>query len=150
MVERVVIGDRIGATWGNEYGTLVRMSHGAFSLGEGKKGDAMWWTPIRKSLLSFLGNDKLPTKSSGPVITYISRQKWGRRMLRQSDHVALVEALGDLRDTYGYEVNVVEMEALGREEQIRLALRTTVRLSFLFPSAVCMLGCTDKVSKRYY
>ena len=61
-----------------------------------------------------------------PVITYISRQGWNRRKLRQEDHERLVEELYRLRDTYGYEVNIVEMDQLSRTEQFRLASRTTV------------------------
>ncbi len=68
-----------------------------------------------------------------PVITYISRQDWGRRMLIQQDHDKLVEELYKLRDEYGYEVNVVSMDKLSPVEQLRLAGRTTVR-AFIPPS----------------
>jgi hypothetical protein len=61
-----------------------------------------------------------------PVITYISRQDWGRRMLIREDHEKLVEELYNLRDNYGYEVNVVSMDKLSRVEQLQLAARTTV------------------------
>lgn len=63
---------------------------------------------------------------SNPVITYISRQEWGKRTLIQKDHEKLVSELYKLRDTYGYEVNVVSAEKLTRAEQIQLAARTTV------------------------
>jgi hypothetical protein len=61
-----------------------------------------------------------------PVISYLSRQEWGRRMLIQEDHDRLVEELYELERKYGWEVNVVSMERLTRDEQIRLAARTTV------------------------
>lgn len=41
----------------------------------------------------------------------------------------LVRELYDLRDKYGYEVNVVSMEKLSRAEQVSLMARTTVRCS---------------------
>lgn len=62
-----------------------------------------------------------------PVITYISRQEWGRRMLRDEDHKRLVAALNGLHEKYGWEVNVVSMDKLTRQEQFKLAGRTTVR-----------------------
>ena len=67
------------------------------------------------------------------MITYILRQDWGRRMLIPEDHDQLVQELYVLRDTYGYDVNVVSMDKLSRIEQLHLAGRTTVwtiRLSF--------------------
>jgi hypothetical protein len=70
-------------------------------------------------------NAKL-AKSGKPVITYVSRQDWGRRMLLPEAHKGLVEALNALGEKYGWEVNVVAMDKLTRDEQIRLAGRTTV------------------------
>ena len=54
-------------------------------------------------------------------------------MLIPEDHDQLVQELYVLRDTYGYDVNVVSMDKLSRIEQLHLAGRTTVwtiRLSF--------------------
>ena len=70
--------------------------------------------------------------SGKPVITYISRQEWGRRELLQRDHDELVKELNDLEKKYGWEVNVVSMDKIHRDEQIRLAARTTVRPNPLF------------------
>ena len=47
-------------------------------------------------------------------------------MLIPEDHDKLVQELYVLRDTYGYEVNVVSMDKLSRIEQLHLAGRTTV------------------------
>ena len=66
-----------------------------------------------------------------PVITYVSRQEWGRRMLKKQDHEGLVRELEALREKYGWEVNIVSMDKLSRDEQIRLAARTTVSLLLL-------------------
>ena len=40
-----------------------------------------------------------------PVITYVSRQDWGRRMLRKEDHEGLVKELDELHNKYGWEVS---------------------------------------------
>jgi len=42
---------------------------------------------------------------ANPVITYVSRQDWGRRMLKQKDHEVLVEELKALEKKYGWEVS---------------------------------------------
>lgn len=65
-------------------------------------------------------------KSGKPVITYISRQDWGRRMLKAEAHASLVEELKGLEEKYGWEVNIVAMDKLTRDEQIRLAAKSTV------------------------
>lgn len=70
-------------------------------------------------------NAKL-AKSGKPVITYVSRQDWGRRMLLPESHQSLVDALKELEKKYGWEVNIVAMDKLSRDEQIRLSARTTV------------------------
>ncbi|EIW72763.1 hypothetical protein TREMEDRAFT_41962 [Tremella mesenterica DSM 1558] len=67
-------------------------------------------------------------KSGKPVITYVSRQEWGRRMLKKQSHESLVRELQELEKKYGWEVNIVSMDQLSRDEQIRLAARTTVML----------------------
>ncbi|KAI5982490.1 hypothetical protein EDD15DRAFT_2377785 [Pisolithus albus] len=87
-------------------------------------GSPHWWSPIVRNVMKFSGLSKLPD-TGRPVITYISRQASERRLLDE-DHELLVEALYALGEEYGYEVNVVSMEKLSREEQIRLAARTTI------------------------
>ncbi|GFZ43519.1 hypothetical protein JCM24511_01239 [Saitozyma sp. JCM 24511] len=66
--------------------------------------------------------------SGKPVITYISRQDWGRRMLLPESHESLVTELLELERKYGWEVNIVSMDKLSRDEQIRLAARTTIMM----------------------
>ncbi|KAL7422448.1 hypothetical protein Q5752_003096 [Cryptotrichosporon argae] len=68
------------------------------------------------------------TDKAVPVITYVSRQDWGRRMLRTADHNELVRELHELEKKYGWEVNIVSMDQLSRDEQIRLAARTTIMM----------------------
>ncbi|KAG8913296.1 hypothetical protein FRC01_004618 [Tulasnella sp. 417] len=103
-----------------------------------------WWMPIRNNVVTFAAGEdadsivlkkkkrqeypNLATTTS-PVITYVTRQHWGKRMLRDADHTALVDKLHELkRENKDWEVNVVQLEELSREEQIRLAARTTVLL----------------------
>ncbi|WVR05900.1 hypothetical protein IAU60_002926 [Kwoniella sp. DSM 27419] len=67
-------------------------------------------------------------KMGKPVITYISRQDWGRRMLKKEGHESLVKELRELEKKYGWEVNIVSMDKLTRDEQIRLSARTTIMM----------------------
>ncbi|WVQ97454.1 hypothetical protein IAU59_004567 [Kwoniella sp. CBS 9459] len=67
-------------------------------------------------------------KMGKPVITYVSRQEWGRRMLKKEGHDSLVKELKELEKKYGWEVNIVSMDKLSRDEQIRLAARTTIMM----------------------
>lgn len=43
-----------------------------------------------------------------PVITYVSRQDWGRRMLIKKDHDELVQHLNELQKKYGWEVSTAK------------------------------------------
>jgi len=112
-----------------------------------------FWSPIRKSLtLNLLGY--LPTfasltdrrvlsppsdKSELPVVTYIDRQKTGRRLTEES-HKGLVDALLKLKEEQVCEVQIVRMEDVSVREQIRLAARSTVSfLSRYLYSKTCLL-----------
>jgi hypothetical protein len=46
-------------------------------------------------------------KLGKPVITYVSRQEWGRRMLLPAGHDSLVKELKELEKKYGWEVSLV-------------------------------------------
>ncbi|WWC66282.1 uncharacterized protein I206_100183 [Kwoniella pini CBS 10737] len=67
-------------------------------------------------------------KRGKPVITYVSRQEWGRRMLLKEGHDSLVKELKELEKKYNWEINIVSMDKLSRDEQIRLSARTTVMM----------------------
>jgi hypothetical protein len=126
MYERVVLGDRIAAFEGREYQQSVRTAANPMAL----PGSKHWWSTMRSNVVEFAGvfpKDDDAAHEKG-VITYISRQGWGRRMLIEKDHEILVEELMKLNATYGYELNIVSMDKLTREEQMRLAARTTVML----------------------
>ena len=122
VFDRVVFADRSAAMLGYNYLRTQRTASEPFAL----PGSVDWWSTIRSNVIEFSGLDG-SWPAHRPVITYISRQGWGRRMLIQKDHETLVEELYRLRDKYGYEVNVVSMDKLTRIQQLHLAARTTVR-----------------------
>lgn len=134
VFDRVVFADRAAAFYGTNFLRTQRTAANAFAL----PGSVNWWMPIRNSVVAFsgLGDDEgraaIAGVASNPVITYISRQGWGRRMLIPEQHDKLVRELYKLRDTYGYEVNIVSMDKLSRKEQLQLAGRTTVRVFLVF------------------
>lgn len=124
VFDRVLFADRAAAINGANWLRTQRTASEAFAL----PGSPNWWSTFRNNVIEYTGlNASTGAGTRGrPVITYISRQGWGRRMLIQKDHDKLVEELYKLRDQYGYEVNVVSMDKLSRVEQLRLAGRTTV------------------------
>ncbi|KAF5392787.1 hypothetical protein D9757_001020 [Collybiopsis confluens] len=65
-------------------------------------------------------------RATRPVVTYLSRQDWNRRKLRNEDHERLVAELRKLEQELGLELIVVSAEKLTRWEQIRLVGRSTV------------------------
>lgn len=122
LLDRVFLSDRAAAKEGQHSKKVGRPLAEACSL----PGTPHWWAPIARNVMKFAGLSELPDMER-PVITYISRQSSGRRLIAE-DHELLVEALYALEDEYGYEVNIVSMEKLSREEQMKLAVRTTIML----------------------
>ncbi|KAG8773578.1 hypothetical protein FRC12_002456 [Ceratobasidium sp. 428] len=124
--------------------------------GPGRDKGRWWWEPLRRRVLKMAGvNEAIQDLSlwwyggeedvkrlqggleggkPTVVITYISRQTAGRRKLVQADHEVLVQALKELvarKNAEGvrpWHLEIVEAEHLSREEQVRLAARTTVML----------------------
>jgi hypothetical protein len=105
VFDRVVFADRAAALRGPQFAHTWRTAAEAFTL----PGSPYWWSPIRRNLLDFVGELPESAFTAGdvgtPVITYVSRQEWGRRMLKKEDHEGLVKALHELRDKHGYEVS---------------------------------------------
>jgi len=133
VFDRVVIGDRIAAELSNQWPELYKYAAPAF---EHPGSGTNFWGPVRRALVQFLKQDQLLSDSLSKasarerkrtVITYVTRQDWGRRSLRKADHEKLVKALKNLERRHGYEVNVVAMEKLTKRDQLALATRTTVR-----------------------
>lgn len=133
VYDRVVVADRSAAMLSYNYARYQRTTSAAFAL----PGSVHWWTTIRNNVIQLTG--LTPEVGGGttstPVITYISRQAWGRRTLIQADHEKLVRELYKLRDNYGYEVNIVNAETMSRMEQFELAARTTVSIIQLYFSS---------------
>lgn len=63
-----------------------------------------YWRPIRELVTEFATQPFDTTEPTRPVITYISRQKTGRR-LKDKHHQQLVAALEEFARTEDYEVN---------------------------------------------
>ena len=127
ILDRVIFTDRSATMKGDDFLSTGRIASEAFAL----PGSAHWWNVIRGAVTKFSGLDEDVDQGSNPVITYISRQEWPRRRLRQEDHEKLVKELYKLRDKYGVEVNIVSMDQLTHAEQFRLAARTTVSARLL-------------------
>ena len=56
-------------------------------------------------------------KVGKPVITYVSRQEWGRRMLLPKGHDSLVHELKELEKKYGWEVSPLCRSARGEADK---------------------------------
>jgi hypothetical protein len=121
LYNRVVFADRAAAMRGSLHQQTQRIAAEAIKL----EASPHWWATVRVALTKFAGH-KPNRHKQRPVITYVSRQGWGRRMLRPADHEKLVAALDRLQKRHGYEVNVVSLDKMSRAEQIKLAARTTV------------------------
>lgn len=135
VFDRVVLADRSAAMRSWNFARFQRTAAAPFGL----PGSVNWWMTIRNLVIQYTGLD-INTgggTTNNPVITYISRQEWGKRTLLQADHETLVSELYKLRDAHGYEVNVVSAEKMTRAEQIQLAARTTVSLFLEFFLGLC-------------
>ncbi|EIN05794.1 hypothetical protein PUNSTDRAFT_91391 [Punctularia strigosozonata HHB-11173 SS5] len=122
VFDRVVLADRAAAMHGYNFLRTQRTASAPFAL----PGSVHWWAAVRGNIMRYSGvGDHDADK---PVITYISRQDWGRRMLIPEDHERLMQELYKLRDERGYEVNVVSMDKLSRIDQLILSGRTTIMM----------------------
>jgi hypothetical protein len=130
VFDHVILADRSAAMNGFNFMRTQRTASEPFAL----PGSVHWWNTIRNNVVqaSGLSGDTGQGTTSNPVITYVSRQEWGRRMLNKQDHEKLVAELYKLRDNYGYEVNIVSMDKLSQKEQFRLAARTTASFHFAY------------------
>ncbi|KAJ6584674.1 hypothetical protein B0H19DRAFT_1206422 [Mycena capillaripes] len=126
VFERVILADRSAAMRAYNFQRYQRTAAVPFAL----PGSVNWWMTIRNNVVQFAGMDLNDGRSTTarPVITYISRQPWGRRTLIEADHEQLVKELYRLGDEHDWEVNVVLMEEVSRAEQIRIAVRTTIMM----------------------
>ncbi|KAF7324108.1 hypothetical protein MKEN_00633200 [Mycena kentingensis (nom. inval.)] len=87
-----------------------------------------FWRPIRENVWNSLwGPAAVQATRQRPLVTYISRQGGGRRLIHE-DHDALVESLHELELQGICDVQVVRMETLSLKEQIGLMRNTTILL----------------------
>jgi hypothetical protein len=147
----VLLADRSAAFRGPECGdrtqrTAAEAVKGVVSR-EGRTGflERGWWEPVRRNVLRFagvgeyildIGNRAFENASRGSlrtggvekvVVTYISRQAVRRHLITEN-HEGLVDALTELCGRRGWELNIVAMEQISKEEQLVIAARTTVSI----------------------
>lgn len=147
--DTVLLADRSAAFRGPECGertqrTAAEAVKGVVSRA-GRTGFLQrgWWEPVRRNVLRFAGvgerildtgtrafkRASRGTPRNGGVeeivISYITRQAVKRHLIPE-DHDGLVSALTELCTRRGWELNVVAMERLSKEEQLAVAARTTV------------------------
>lgn len=85
---------------------------------------ANFWQPVREAVArNLLG--RLPLPPPKPLVTYVSRQGGGRRLLA-ADHDALVEALEELMQQGICEFKVVQFEKMKLKEQVEVMAKSTV------------------------
>jgi hypothetical protein len=99
-----------------------------------------FWDPVRLTIIrNFMGyvpsfNSRgvviSPPQavSSAPIVTYVSRQGTGRRLI-EKDHQDLVATLRELEKEGICEFKIARMERMSLRDQVELASRTTVRLT---------------------
>lgn len=148
--DTVLLSDRSAAFRGLECGERTQRTAAEAVKGvverAGRTGflERDWWEPVRRGVLRFSGVssrmleigsrafnrvDRGSLRNGGldeVVVTYITRQGVRRRHLVEEDHEGLVRALVELCDRRGWELNVVPMERLSKEEQLVVVARTTV------------------------
>ncbi|KAI0298522.1 hypothetical protein BC826DRAFT_104230 [Russula brevipes] len=146
--DTVLLADRSAAFRGPECGERTQRTAAEAVKGvverAGRTGflDRGWWEPVRRNVLRFagvaqrtleVGQRAFKRASRGSprtggvedvVVTYISRQAVKRHLI-PDDHEGLVRALTELCERRGWELNVVAMERLSKEEQLAVAARTT-------------------------
>ncbi|THU97610.1 hypothetical protein K435DRAFT_965404 [Dendrothele bispora CBS 962.96] len=84
-------------------------------------------SPLSSSLRSPSFNSL--SKKPNVVITYLSRQPSARRKLTPEAHESLVKALEETCQRRGWEFILMEPEKMGKDEQVRVAARTTILIS---------------------
>jgi hypothetical protein len=161
----VFVADRSAAFRGESCGSRTqRTASEAWEFVSGKeKLNKRWWEAVRTNVTRFAGSEDVDSPpalsdngwSDTPdriVITYISRQGGNRRALLVKDHKLLVLALtklvarknaertsedGEVKGKE-WELNVVQAETLTKDEQVRIAARTTVRLRSFCTCGRCL------------
>lgn len=102
VFERLVIADRSATEGAIVEGQPVYSP--AFDL----EGSSHWWEPVRKTLATYLGEERPKAKK---VVTYIYTQtESGSAKLSDEDHESISHALDKMGQRYGYEVHIVSTQ----------------------------------------
>ncbi|KAI0044996.1 hypothetical protein FA95DRAFT_1589968 [Auriscalpium vulgare] len=143
----LLLADRSAAFRGEECGSRTQRiaAEAIKAVGYMSESGRGWWEPVRRAVLQFagvgegvlhlgdraferIGRTDLAFGEAGGVedvvVTYITRQGVRRHLIAE-DHERLVDALEELCARRGWELNVVPMERLSKEEQLSLVARTT-------------------------
>ena len=147
--ETVLLADRSAAFRGPECGARTQRTAAEAVKGvlerSGRTGflERGWWEAVRRNVVRFagvsehmmdIGTRAFKRASHGlpptggveeVVVTYVSRQAVKRHLI-DDDHEGLVGALTEMCERRGWELNIVAMERLSKEEQLAVAARTTV------------------------
>jgi hypothetical protein len=147
--DTILLADRSAAFRGPECGERTQRTAAEAVKGvvspESRTGflERGWWEPVRRNVLRFMGVSehildvgKLAFKRTSfgsprtggvekVVVTYISRQAVKRHLVPEN-HEGLVDALTELCDWRDWELNIVAMEQISKEEQLAIAAQTTV------------------------
>lgn len=144
LFDTVLFSDRSAAFRGEECGSRTQRTAAEAHKAVAPPGSSFlergWWEPVRRKVLQFAGVDDHTLdigarafaepggrqKDEDIVVTYISRQGV-RRHLIYEDHEGLAKALEEVCTRRGWELNVVAMERMSKEEQLAVVARTTVR-----------------------
>ncbi|KAJ7152671.1 hypothetical protein C8R43DRAFT_923814 [Mycena crocata] len=90
-----------------------------------------FWAPVRASVwqnaLGFVPDAGVQEPTAVPLITYISRQSAGRRLV-EKDHDGLVTALRKLEAEGICSFEIARMERMSVREQLELVSRSTVKV----------------------
>lgn len=140
--DRVLLVDRSAAFRGPTTGYYTHRTAGAAFYSNRDTTSPYWWETVRRRVLSFAGvpnttldyaiTDAVLQKELGVdptpppiVISYLSRQGWRRRLIDE-DHQLLLSSVKDLCASKGWEFILFHPEKYTRDEQLRIAARSTV------------------------
>ncbi|KAJ7053354.1 hypothetical protein C8F01DRAFT_996845 [Mycena amicta] len=125
VFERVVLVNRAAAHKHPFGGVWFKMIAGSMNVSVPED----FWRPIRETLWESFWGDRSSVASlrSRPLVTYISRQGGGRRLV-QADHEMLVASLYELEAEGICDVQVVRMEQMTLKEQVDLMRNSTILL----------------------
>ena len=148
--DRVLLVDRSAAFRSEVTGQITHRTAASAYFSNSNRASQFWWETIRRRILSFAmvpqeildyavppaSWDKAKHREHPILISYLSRQGW-RRRLPEQDHLQLVEALTSLCNSKGWEFLIFHPEKYTRDEQLKIAARTTVSVNIFCNLHAC-------------